>query len=359
MAPGWEFLVADSRSMEVIGALRNAHSRQLEVDLNKSGSASGWSPMTEPIAPYIYPWSTCLIVNYSSADRESFTFWSGPFNSRNTDMEGNKVSYSAVGWFERLMHLNLQDLTLSFSYVVDGVDVGVDAGLIAAALLAKARELDPLMPITLGLCELTQRRTITYSLDQNIGQAIIDLANLESGFDWYVDPIDRTLNIVAKRGAVLESCRWTYIADGRSENSNLANCVEDVDGSTLANDVRARGKFGSGLAIDVVSQDGYGVFMVADSLSDVTDTNILVAYANAEVVFLAQPRTTYTLTPKPSTNPTVPRLFRDFDIGDTTFLTARKHFISIESLATRVFGATLAISDVGTETITNLQITAS
>lgn len=350
MAPGWEFLVADSRTMEEIGTLRNAHDRQLEVDLNKSGSASGWSPMTDPIVPYVYPWSTCLIVNYNSADRASFTYWSGPFNNRNTDMEGNKVTFSAVGWFERLMHLSLKDLTLPF--------LNEDAGVIVTALLAKAKALDPSLPITMGVCEITQLRTITYALDQNIGQAIIDLSNLESGYDWYVDPVDRTLNIVARRGLVLPSCRWTYIADGRGENSNLSNCVENVDGSTLANDVIARGQYGTGEQVDAASQAEYGVFMQVDSLSDVTDTTILEAYAGAEVVYLSQPRTTYTLSPKPSSNLRVPRLFRDFDVGDTTFLTARRYFIRIENLATRIFGVTLAISDVGTETITNLQITA-
>lgn len=349
MAPGWEFFVGDSATMERVGALRNAHDRSLEVDLNKSGSASGWSPMTDPIVPFVYPWSTCLIVNYNSPERESFTFWSGPFNSRSTDMAGNKVSFTAVGWFERLMHLNLQDVTLAFNDY---------AGNIVAALLEKARELDPRVPITLGVCELTELRRITYSLDQSIGQAIIDLSNLEDGFDWYVDPVDRTLNIVARRGLVLPSCRWTFIADGRGENSNLANCVESVDGSTLANDVRARGAGSSGLEDDAASQATYGVFMESVSLSDVVDVTILEAYAGAEVAYRAQPRTTYTLTPKPSTNTRVPRLFRDFDVGDTTFLTARREFIVVNNLPTRVFGVSLGISDVGTETITNLQITA-
>lgn len=350
MALGWEFQVADSRTMEIIGTLRNTHSRQLEVDLNKSGSASGWAPMTDPIVPYVYPWSTCLIANYNTSERESFTFWSGPFNSRNTDMAANQVSFTALDWFERLMHLTLKDLTLQF--------VTEDAGAIATALLAKAKALDPNMPITMGICELTQLRTISYALDQNIGQAIIDLANLEDGYDWYVSPVDRTLNIVAQRGLVLPSVRWTFIADGLSENSNLANCVENVDGSTLANDVIARGQGNSGEETDSASQDEYGVFMVTDSLSDVVDVSILEAYAAAEVAYLAQPRTTYTLTPKPNSSARVPKLFRDFDIGDTTFLTARREFIDITNLATRVFGATLAISDVGTETITNLQITA-
>jgi hypothetical protein len=87
----------------------------------------------------------------------------------------------------------------------------------------------------------------------------------------------------------------------------------------------------------------------------VVDNNILLAYANADIVYRAQPRLTYDLTPKPSTKATVPRLFRDFNLGDTTYMTAKRDYVEVEDQATRIFGVSLAISNAGTETLSKLQ----
>ncbi len=345
----WEFILANSDTMETIGKLRAAHSRTLTVDLNKSGSASCWTPTGDELSRQVWPWSTCIKAQHTDSEHNSEVFWSGPVNSRNTLLAAGRCSFTAVGWFERLMHLNL--LTeVSFT--------NTDAGAIAEALLAAARVLDPRLPITLGTVELSRLRTITYAVDQNIGQAIIDLTQLEAGFDWYIHPVTRTFNVVARRGVERENARWFFIGDGLSEHSNLSECEEVVDGSTIVNDIRPRGQFASGLATDGVSQDDYGVFMEAPSLSDVVDTNILIAYANAEIVYRSQPRITYTMTPKPSSDAKVPKLFRDFDLGDTTYLVARRDYVDTKGVGARVFGATLSISDAGVESLASLQAEA-
>lgn len=356
MAVGWEFYLADVASLNPYGKLRGAADRTLSVDLNKSGSASGSLATSNEMSKKIWPWSTALVVQYTTPERESFIFWSGLVNSRKTSLASGRVSFSAVGWFERLMHLNLQDQTLEFA--------NQDAGAIVTVLLAKALELDPRLPITIGTVETTQLRTITYNLDQNIGQAILDLVELEAGFDFYIHPITRQLNIVSRLGDVRPAAKWTFLADRDatgfqlSQHSNLSDVEEDVDGAVV-NDIRPRGSFGSGYAVDVESQAQYGVFMEAPSLSDVVDNDILNAYANAEIVYRAQPRVVYTMTPKPSTHPKALKLFRDFDIGDTTFLTARRDFIDIVDQATRIFGVSLNIGPTGVETLTNVQTTAS
>lgn len=352
MAFGWEYILAQSKTMAPIGKLRGAKSRTLAVDLNKSGSASAMVPMSVPKSKNIFPWSTCIIAQYTDENHDEFVFWSGPINSRSLDLAAGTVSFTCVGWFERLMHITLQQETMEFSEM--------DAGAIAGALLTYARGLDPNLPITIGTIESTQLRTITYTLDQNIGQAILDLSNLESGFDFFVDPITRQLNIYARLGSVLRDLKWTFISDGKSERSNLSNLAENVDGSTLVNLMYARSNtISSDPTPDFQSQDQYGLFMQTDSLSDVNGEDakfILNAYTNAEIIYRSQPRVTYTLTPKPNTHARVPKLFRDFDIGDTGFLTARRDWYDITDQAVRAFGVSLNISDVGTETISNLQV---
>lgn len=345
MAQGWEYILARSSDMSVLGKFKNAHDRTLETDINKSGSASCWTPMSERLARLAIPWKTCLIAQYDGT-----WYWSGPIASRQTDMAGNRVAISAIGWFDRLMHFFIEDLSVSYTEV--------DAGAIITALLAKAAAQDAHLPITMGTVELSQPRTITYNLDQNIGQAIQDLAEIEAGIDWYIDPITRQINVYARRGVDRPKCKWNFIGDGKSQQSNLSNCVELLDGSTLVNDITPRGKYASGHDEDLVSQTDYGVFQERPSLSDVIEPERLNEYAVAEIVYRSQPRLTYILTPKPSSKATVPKLFRDFDIGDIGYLTARREFIDVQNQAVRMFGASLSINDVGVETITNLQTTA-
>lgn len=345
MAEGWEYILARSRDMKVYGKFKTARDRTLTVDINKSGSASCWIPTSDRLAALAIPWASCIIAQYDGE-----WLWSGPVSLRRTDMAAGRVNISAVGWFERFMHLLIQAMTTTHT--------NVDASVIITDLIAIAQAQDPHFPVTLGTVELSQLRTITYNLDQNIGQAIQDLAELEAGIDWQIDPITRKINIYEQLGVDRPECKWTFIGDSKSKQSNLSNCVETLDGSTLVNQIKPRGKYGSGLAEDLPSQDTYGVFQEAPALSEVVDINILLAYAAGEIVFRSSPRLTYELTPKPSSKVVVPKLFRDFNIGDIGYLTARRDFVSVENQAMRMFGATLAISNSGTETITNLQTTA-
>jgi hypothetical protein len=329
--------------MTNIGALRQAADRSLTVDLNKSGQASFTLPTSAPNASDIWPWETCIVAQYDDT-----WVWSGPVSRRSISMKSGRMTVSSVGWFDKLMHLNIQE-KLTFT--------DLDAGEIATQLLGKALEQDSTVPVKIGSVELSQLRTITYEAGHNIGQAIMELSELEAGFDWYIDPVTRMLNIVPRLGQDRRSCKWLFLADN-SRQSNLDDCVEDVSGE-IVNDIRVKGKYATAFDQDGVSKARYGVFQEAPSLLDVVDTNILAAYAGAELAYRSEPRITYTLTPKPSTKASVPKLFRDFNIGDTTYLTARRDFVNVVDQAERVFGATLNIRNDDSFTLTNLQTTAS
>lgn len=347
MSEGWKYLLANSFDLSVIGEIRSAHDRKLSVDLTKTGSADCWMPIQDRLSGEVVPWKTCII-----AQHDNDYFWSGPVKSRSADLANGRVTISAVSWFERFSGLLLTEQSMITPYV------NQDAGNIISLLVDIARSIDSSLPISMGLVVPSQIRTITYSIDQSIGQAIQQLVDLESGVDWYIDPTTRQMNIVPRLGTNREKVKWLFIGDGKSKQSNLSNCVENVDGSTVVNDFRARGKYATGYHDDPLSKSQYGVFQESQSLSDVTDTNVLVAYAGAEIFYRAQPRTTYTLSPKSSSKLTVPKLFRDFDIGDTTYLTARRGFVNIIDQPVRIFGASLDIRNDGSEQITNLQITA-
>jgi hypothetical protein len=281
--------------MKIIGELKQASARSLSVDINKSGSASFNFPMDHRYAKYINALRTCLI-----AQRGDEWFWSGPIHQVTRDFAAGKISATAVGWFDRLNSRFLPDQR---QYADQ------DAGGITSDLLSIANGIGDTF-IKLGTVEPSQLRTTTYARDANIGQEIQSLVELESGYDWYIDPVSRELNIVARRGQDRPQCKWILIGDGKSNMSNLKNVVE---------------------------------------------TEILNAYANAEIVYRKDPRRTYTITPKSSAAANVPIMGETFDLGDTTYLTARRGGVKIDDQAVRAFGVDLQIDERGLETITRLQ----
>lgn len=345
MSSGWEYILGRSSDREQLGVLKNSHERSLAVDLNKSGTASCWIPMKSNVASLVYPWRTCLIAQY-----DGDVFWSGPVKVRSRNWSTGRVTISAVGWFERLMKLN---------FLVPVTYTNLDAGRIVELLLELAHEQDPYLQVTRGTIRPTQPRTISYPADQSIGQAILDLASIEAGYDWYIDPVTIELNVVERIGSVNLDVQWSYLegADGQM-GGNLADLDDILDGDSVANDIIARGKYASARASDPIAQEYLqGVFQDAPSLSDVVNIEILEAYTNAEIVYRSLPQEKFTLKPKPTSAAgltSVPKLFRDFQIGDTNLLVARKEDASVEQNI-RIFGASLAISDLGVETLSNLQ----
>jgi hypothetical protein len=223
--------------------------------------------------------------------------------------------------------------------------------------------------ISLGSVVTTQPRTMVYERDANIGQAIQELATLESGYDWFVDPVTRAFNIVERRGVDLPGCKWLWINEEGKAQGNLKNYIKGNDGTNMVNEITPRGKFSFGYATDIDSMFEHDIIMSeAPSLSEVGDSDVLNAFANEEIVYRSTPRVSYTIFPKTAIERStsegpldyVPRLFDDFDIGDTTRLTIRDGFIQLVDQPQRIFGVDLAIDDTsGLETINNLQTTAT
>lgn len=345
MAQGWNYFLARSRDRSIIAPLVFAEDRTISFDLNKSGQAGFSQRMNRLGSGDIWPWRTCLLAQF-----DNNVLWSGPINSRQSDLASGKVTATAVGWFERLMFLEMPERKIYQA---------TDAGQIVSELLQYAKIQDSNLPISMGRVEVTQTRTITYEEGQSIGQAILDLANLESGFDWEIDPVLLQLSILARRCRDQKRCKWIFMADDVSKMSNLQNVVENVGGD-LSNSISPIGKYGrlKPPQVDGVSQVEYGVFQRSPALSDVTSVDLLTAYAAAEIFYTSQPRVTYTLTPLPNLKANVPVFGRDFDLGDKTYMTAVRDYVEVYDQPVRTFGVTLNIANNGVTQITNLQITA-
>lgn len=275
--------------------------------------------------------------------------------------------------------LNIDDVTVQ-EYVGDGIYSNTDAGAIATALLQKVNS-DFNTRISPGSVQTTQPRTITYQQFSNVGKEIKVLSDIESGYDFVVDPITRALNIYNRTNATnfpslsgsgqAGGNSWIYSANRSTAlrfeygmgSDNLSSIRKTQDSSTVVNRLNVKGKYALGFAQDTTSQNQYGVFEDLISLPDVIDasTSILPFYANAEIAFRKNPKILYEIQTKPGVN--TPKLFIDFNIGDRATLLVggsvlTSTFGSPLSQQIRIFGVQMSVDAEGNERLSGLQLSA-
>jgi hypothetical protein len=97
--PPWKFVLANSSDLSPITELARATNRNLKLVLNRPGQASFDMALDYPEAEEVKPIKTCILAYQDNALR-----WSGPVWTISEDVAGNKMSVTAVGWFELLNH---------------------------------------------------------------------------------------------------------------------------------------------------------------------------------------------------------------------------------------------------------------
>ena len=334
----WRFILAESTSLAQIGELTRARSKHLELVLNRSGSASFSLPIDNRMAYEVEPIQTCIV-----AVRNGLVVWSGPVWTIEEDVVKGDVTVTAAGWLELLFHRFVQ------SDVYTWAGASVDAGTIALGLLALANAVHP-THIIAGAVESTQPRQRTYLRGSNVGQEIIVLSDIESGYDVKVNPETRALDIYSTLGD--DRTFDTHFVYGR----NVLGFKRTLDASTLANRVTVIGPYGSAMQDDTASIAAYGVQEDFVSLSDVPEVEILAAYAGTEVVLRNTPRATYMINPFPTLGLRVPRPFDDYNVGDTILISARRGRVNIQGQGVRVFALTLDIDDNGIERVAEVRV---
>lgn len=340
----WRYVLARTSDMLVLNDLVRAQNRTLTVQLNRAGSASFSLRLTDTDALSIAPLSTCLIIY-----RNGVAVWSGPIWTIEEQAGNNTIQVNAVGWIELLNH---RIITADVTYT------GINDGTIAFNLLNTINGGANPCVVTAGTNTGANTRTRTYKRDQNLGQEIQALSDVENGYDYYVDPAARTLQI---RAQILTDRPTVIYGLGFGPN-NLAEASRTMDGSTVCNRMVVTGSIGQrALVSDAGSITTYGTMEDVQSLSDVPDSAILLAYGGAEVTYRLAPRTTYQLTPSTSSNI---QLFQDFFIGDKIRLGVKVGRMKIPASGStlqsiRIFGATLSIDNNGIEHLSSLATTFS
>jgi len=370
--------------MTQIAELR-VHSKQLVLQLNSQGVATGWVHLLDQNAGLLSQHSTAIRI-----DRNGKKIWSGPIFglTPTSDNQGNdQLQVSAQGQFQilnqRLVHTGAEFAAMigSQSYTQLGTDgattltysvaqnsLTTDAAIIFD-LLQRAN-IDSPTGITQGSIYGTpNQRNLTLQRFQYVGQQITQLINVEGGVDFYIDPVTLQMNLYGIGSSGSSNLSSGYGVDRGSGclftyPGNCTAASRPADGTKTADRIEAIGQYGVARADNLAAQAQQGLFEDQDSLSDVVDPNILAAFANAEVAVRAYPWAILTFTPRgviPADykNPGVPRPFDDYNIGDIVYATVNRgpafQIGVAQPQAVRVFGFTVNWDDEDVEKVTNLQ----
>lgn len=334
--------------------------------------------MLEDVAPKIDELSTCLL-----AYRNGKLTWSGPVWTVDDSLPDGSTNVACVGWFELFNKRILKcgpnaPSSMPTTTAIAQTYAGEDQTAIMSDLIVRTLLDSPFLNpnIRVGSVPATSfnggERNITYQQFQNIGAAILNMANVENGFDFRLDPVTMLFNMyyslvapdvpgmtIRGRGQHRPNTVFGY----KWGPANLQKLKRFKDGSKVVNDEYVLGQIGSGSQIDPGSVEEYGKFSAQASLSDVVSQTILAAYAAAQVAIYSQPQSIYTFDAMPySTEIDVPQPFVDYDIGDVVGLGSRYGRVNIPELGSsksalpvRIFAFDVEIGEEGQEEVKNVQ----
>lgn len=372
----WRFWLVRTSDMGQICELTGLHSRKLQLMLNQAGTFTCWMHLLDKQAVKIQEHATSIV-----AYRNGQAIWSGEILDCVEESSGSsdQLQITAMGWFylfsKRILHTGKEFEEMVAKSKSSYVPLGEESSLqlayankpmsnICADLINRAN-IDVPTLVTMGSLPETNSINLTLQQFQNVGEQITKLTSIESGFDFNIDPITRKFNIyynkiragVAGLGIDQGSgTRFTYPG-----NCTMVN--RSSRGTKTQNRTEAIGQYGVGKSEEITSIAQNGLFEVTDSLSDVVNINILIAYATVETLTLAQPFKILTFSPKPIglKPPNPPRPFEDYNIGDIVYAVAEKGErlkVGLQNpQPVRIFGFTVELDDNGVERISNLQTT--
>jgi hypothetical protein len=341
----WETTLVRSSDMGQIGSLAYAFS--FTPVLNRPGSFSMTLPLDDEIAYKIAKHATAI-----SCERNDLVKWSGSIVSVQRDPAANTLALTAVGWLDELNHRSVranEESNLIFANAIGGEI----AQSLITSVNAQTDTDSNVRPTHLRFSGFsdTQVRIRSYKRSQSYGAAMQELSDIENGFDIRVDPQSRNISTYPPTAFI--DHKEVLFGYGL-EPFNLANATQNDDGSSTANRITVEGANGiTTSADDSVAIDAQaGMREEWLSISDVSDINIVGAYANAELVFRHYGTITYDLKPLPYGD--IPRLYDDYDLGDQVYLSIDAGALKVDNQAVRIFSATIEVDAQGNEVISTL-----
>lgn len=348
----WKFFLADSSNLELQKDITGeARDKQISLSYNRSGSCSFTLPLNESNYDNTLSNNKAVVVIKNNS-----IVWSGPIWSRSIDFNEEKIEVNAVGWFEILMYrIAYAPKTYSSATWTEGA--------IAFDLLDMANnDLDTW--ISQGTDTSTTPRTKQIETFMSIGEEIINLSDIEYGFDFYVDPETRELNIKEYN----EFADNTNIAFGYNWGpNNVSNFVIEENGGEMRNRYIVAG--GDGVAYSYPNSSGQptspsqlqnNLLIEVLQLTEQSDSTFLQAVANANGQIKEFPVTNLEISLKPFGKANPYGIYEHFEVGDKIYFTIQKEIgkkLLILEYSPRIFGATINIDEEGREIVSSLQTT--
>lgn len=352
----WQILLKkiSDWSGPAIGDISYLNGMSHDLVYNGSGNFKASIPMKDEFASIINS-GDCGILTY----RKGVPVWSGPIWGDDGDYSQRKINFTAVGWLEALDRRQITNPSTLTSAIYNNVtDASIAYSLIN---LVDAENPSWPLPVTVGTATGTfQNRSRKYDLYQKLGTALRDLATLEAGFDIFIDPVTRAVNLRAWNLFVdRPEAIFTRFGDGTGFKE---------DWSRYTNSLIVTGAPGTTPALveDASAQALYGLYQDQKQLSDVKDTNILAAYGNAELAVLkrgtplvARPPFDYSIKPIPYVTGEggMPAFMDEWQLGDKCYATIGQpgDAYSVEKQAVRPFSISLSLD--GNEKVNSLGLT--
>jgi hypothetical protein len=339
----WEITLARSIDLQPINPL--PYSFSFNPIFNRPGSFSMTLPLDDDVAYNVAKHSTCII-----AERNGQPQWSGSIVSVNRNPAAMTLDLSALGWLDELNHRFVrptEEAGLFFNNVAGGAIV---QGLLSTVNAQTTTDSTPAPThLIFGSHSDTQVRTRSYKRGQNYGQAVQELVDIENGLDIAVNPTTR--EIVTKPPTSYVDHQEVLFGWGIEPN-NLANAPQSDDGTSTAERVTAVGSNGIIVPADdanAIAAHGGAMREEWISLSDVSNSGIVGAYANSELVYRLNGQISYELVPLAYGD--IPRLYDDFNLGDKVYLSVSAGALQVDKQAVRVFSATVTVDAQGNEVL--------
>lgn len=351
-APGADPTVPLKRITELL----KSNGKSLDFAMNRGGEAGFNYPVFDR-------WTSELFRGVSrciEARRGNSIEWSGPLANNNGQAVTNKagsISVKAVGWLELLTRRELRtDVTYGATNPATSLpwtDAEIVFDLLNRVINYDTAHAPPIRP---GSAFGTRyNRQKTWQKGTKIEQCFRELIELEAGINIEVDPATRLLNVYA----------WDFYDDHPNivfGFNKAPNNIEKLSWQTdyfVTNRLSVYGDPASTAPVtydDDASQDEYGLFEDTVNLTGVKETDILSAYAVAELAVKALPITHYTITPA-SFRKGQPQPFVDFKIGDRMRMSVDYGPIQEVNRHIRCYGFGLQLD--GGEKMTSFKTTVS
>src|ERR1700723_1556624 len=221
----WSFWLYESMAMTPIAELAGLHQKQLTLQLDSPGKATGWMHLLDPVSGYVLEHETAIV-----AYRNGIPQWSGPIyqtQDQSDNTPTDTCNITAMGWFQilnqRILHTGAEFQAMlaapngvawqaaNGAYSGPGIESAIQLAYSGTAnnttfpqmafdLLNRAN-IDGPTGITPGtIYGDPQVGNLTLQQFQNIGEQITNLTQQENGFDFVIDPLTKVMDIYCQQG---------------------------------------------------------------------------------------------------------------------------------------------------------------